>query len=385
MGSFIGRTCKQLKRITPYILILGLVFFTILINNNAYGDPLITNKVRTIVIDAGHGGTDPGAIGSRSKEKDITLGVALKIGKYIADNFSDVKVIFTRDKDIFIPLYERADIANKNKADLFISIHANSSVKKYVYGAETYVMGEDKNEKNFEVAKAENSVIFQEDDYTTKYEGFDPNSTESYIIFSLVQRTHLNQSMNIARLIQNQLREKARRVDRGVSQGPFLVLWRTSMPSVLLEIGFISHPDEEKYLSSEAGQDFLASAVYRAFKDYKKEIENSSNFDTQTLKENSKVNKPDTFKTSPTCYYKVQLFSSKSQFPLEDSVFSEYTYPEEFASGNWFKYAVQTDTSYDEANVTLKKVREKYPDAFIIAVKDKQIIQLSEAKKILKK
>ena len=385
MGSLNSRTCQQFKRITPYILILVSGFIISPINIYADGDPIIPGKVTTIVIDAGHGGYDPGALGSRTKEKDITLGIALKLGNYIESNYSDVKVIYTRDKDIFIPLYERADIANKNKADLFISIHANSNPRKYVFGAETYVMGEDKNEKNLEVAKAENAVIFLEEDYSTKYEGFDPNSTESYIIFSLMQQTHLNQSMDIAGLIQNELREKARRVDRGVRQAPFLVLWRTSMPSVLLEAGFISHPDEEKYLISEAGQDYLASAVFRAFREYKKNIENSSNFDTQTLKESSGIIQTDAVKSTPECYYKIQLFSSRKQFSLDDTIFSEYPDPEEFISGDWYKYAVGILPSYDEAGANLKKLRENFPDAFIIAVKNKQIIQLNQAKNILNK
>jgi N-acetylmuramoyl-L-alanine amidase len=348
-------------------------FFIHLPDLFASGEPDLKNKVHIIVIDAGHGGKDPGALGSTAKEKDVALGVALKLGRYIEDNFKDVTVIYTRDSDVFIPLFDRADIANKANADLFISIHANSSEKTTVYGAETFVMGEHKNESNLEVAKTENNVITLEEDYTTKYEGFDPNSTESYIIFSLIQRTYLNQSLNFASKVQDQFREKARREDRGVLQAGFLVLWRTTMPSVLIETGFISHPDEEKYISSDQGQDYLASAIYRAFKDYKAQIENSSNFYTKP------VPKPDTI------YYKVQLFSSKSSFGSNDPSFSEFSDIESFTSGKWFKYAVGKYPSYSEAEQNLKTVRKKYPDAFIIAIRNSKIIPVNEAKQILKK
>jgi N-acetylmuramoyl-L-alanine amidase len=386
MGSLIDWNCQQYKRITPSILINVFLFFAYLINIHAEGYPVPLNKVTTVVIDAGHGGHDPGAIGLRSKEKDIVLRIALKLGKYIEDNLPDVKVIYTRNKDIFIPLFERADIANKNKADLFISIHANASIKKYVYGSETYVMGEDQNDMNFEVAKAENSVILMEDDYSSRYEGFDPNSIESYIIFSLVQRTHLNQSLNIAEKIQEQFRERARRTDRGVKQAGFLVLWRTGMPSILIEAGYISHPDEEKFLISETGQDHLASAIFRAFRDYKLEIESSSNF-TQGTKIEKPRSDTETIKPSPALklYFKVQLFSSKNQFKLNDPAFSGYLNVEEFHSRNWFKYAVGKYPSYDEASSNLKKVKEKYPDAFIIAVHNGEIISVGEAKQIINK
>ncbi len=382
MGSLVNWNCQQFKRITHTILILVLFFFSVPLKSNAEGDPALINKVTTVVIDAGHGGNDPGAIGSRAKEKDITLGIALKLGKYIRENFADVKVIYTRDRDIFIPLFERAEIANKNKADLFISIHANANVKKYVYGSETYVMGEDKNEMNFEVAKAENSVILLEDDYSTTYEGFDPNSTESYIIFSLMQRTHLNQSLNIADKIQHQFKDKARREDRGVKQAGFLVLWRTSMPSVLIESGFITHPDEEKYLISELGQDYLASAIFRAFKEYKMEIENSSAFTTQLNKENPENSKEDSKPNMHNVYYKLQLFSSKTQIKLDDIAFSGYANPEEFNSGNWYKYAIGNYATYIEASNDLQKVRDKYSDAFIIAIQNRKIIPLDEAKEL---
>lgn len=229
-----------------------------------------------VVIDAGHGGKDPGAVGSKAREKDINLAVALKTGKYIRDNLKDVKVVYTREDDTYPGLAERAEVANRNKADLFISIHSNALTDKRLYGAETYVLGQTMDEANLQVAMKENSVITFEKDYETKYEGFDPNSVESYIIFSLMQNTYLKQSTEFATLIQDQFRDRVGRKDRGVRQAGFMVLWRTTMPSVLVELGYITNPEEEKFLMSEQGQDYLASAIYRAFRDYKQTIDNRS-------------------------------------------------------------------------------------------------------------
>lgn len=229
-----------------------------------------------VVIDAGHGGKDPGAVGAKAREKNINLSVALRTGKYISENLKEVKVIYTRDDDTFIGLAERAEVANKHKADLFISIHSNAMTDKRFSGAETYVLGQTMDEANLQVAMKENSVITFEKDYETKYEGFDPNSVESYIIFSLMQNTYLKQSTEFATLIQNQFRDRVGRKDRGVRQAGFQVLWRTTMPSVLVELGFVTNPDEEKYLLSDQGQDYLASAIFRAFRDYKQTIDNRS-------------------------------------------------------------------------------------------------------------
>jgi N-acetylmuramoyl-L-alanine amidase len=229
-----------------------------------------------VVIDAGHGGKDPGAVGAKGKEKHINLAVALKTGKYISDNLKDVKVIYTRTDDTYPGLAERAEVANKNKADLFISIHSNALTDKRLYGAETYVLGQTMDEANLQVAMKENSVITLESDYQTKYEGFDPNSAESYIIFSLMQNTYLKQSTEFATLVQGQFRDRVGRRDRGVRQAGFVVLWRTTMPSVLVELGYITNPEEEKFLMSEQGQDYLASAIYRAFRDYKQTIDSRS-------------------------------------------------------------------------------------------------------------
>jgi N-acetylmuramoyl-L-alanine amidase len=225
------------------------------------------------VIDAGHGGKDPGTQGKNSKEKDVCLKIALKLGKLIEANFKDVKVVYTRKTDTYLAYHERPVIANKSKADLFICIHANSNPNTKAHGTETYVMGLAKEEKNFEIAKRENSVMLLDENYKEKYEGFDPNSPESYILFSLTQSAFLESSLNFAGKVENQFKSQIKRPSRGVKQGPFWVLWSTAMPSVLIETGFLSNPTEEKYLLSSAGQDAIALGIYRAFKEYKNEVE----------------------------------------------------------------------------------------------------------------
>ncbi|MFH2141763.1 MAG: N-acetylmuramoyl-L-alanine amidase, partial [Bacteroidota bacterium] len=255
-----------------YILVL-LQILLIFVNANLNADGTEKYKIKTVVIDAGHGGKDPGAVCSAGYEKDLVLDIALKVGKYIEENIEGVKVIYTRDDDTFVELYKRAKIANEAKADVFISIHANANESSKPLGAETYVMGLSKSQGNLEVAKKENSVILQEDNYIEQYEGFDPNSAESQIIFTLYQNAYRNQSLDIASKVQHQFNENVKRVDRGVKQEGFLVLWKTTMPSILIEIGFISNPDEAKFLFSDEGKDYMSSAIYRAFKEYKKEYD----------------------------------------------------------------------------------------------------------------
>jgi N-acetylmuramoyl-L-alanine amidase len=230
-------------------------------------------KVDVVVIDAGHGGHDSGTRGKKVLEKDIALKIALKLGSYIEKNFPDVKVIYTRKDDRYIALDERAAIANKNKADLFICIHANSIPGGKAYGTETYVMGLHKDNSNFEVAKRENSVILMDENYEERYEGFDPSSPESYILFSLTQTAFQESSLLFAQKVEEQFKERVGRLSRGVKQAGFLVLWRTTMPSVLIETGFLSHSEEEQFLAGEKGQDLIASGIYRAFKEYKSEME----------------------------------------------------------------------------------------------------------------
>jgi N-acetylmuramoyl-L-alanine amidase len=232
-------------------------------------------KVQTVVIDAGHGGKDPGCHGKNSKEADIALKVALELGRIISENLPDVKVIYTRDKNQFVELHDRAGIANKANADLFLSIHCNSG-PPHVYGTETYTMGLHSSESNLEVAKRENAVILHESDYKKKYDGFDPSSPEGHILFSLFQHAFIEQSLNLAQKIEEQFSKRVGRTSRGVKQAGLLVLWRTTMPSALIEIGFLTNATEEAYLLNSTNQVYIASAIYRALKEYKLEIESTN-------------------------------------------------------------------------------------------------------------
>lgn len=232
-----------------------------------------TYKISRIVIDPGHGGKDPGTKGAISKEKDIALAIALKLGQIIKENMPDVEVIYTRKDDSFPQLKERADLANAKDADLFVSIHANWISNPSVYGTETYVMGVQSADRNFEVAKRENSVILLEENYQENYENFDPNSPESYMLFSLTQTAYQERSIRLAGLIEDQFKNRVGRKSRGVKQSGFLVLWSTAMPSVLVEVGYLSNQKEERELNDQLNQTYIASGIFRAFRDYKTETE----------------------------------------------------------------------------------------------------------------
>lgn len=224
----------------------------------------------TLVIDPGHGGHDAGAIGAISKEKDINLNIALAFGRYVEKNMPDVNVIYTRKTDVFIPLHQRADIANKAKADLFISVHTNSVASgRYVKGFQVYTLGMHRAKANLDVAMRENSVISMEKGYQQTYQGFDPNSSESYIMFEFMQNANMERSVELARMIQNSVCSSAGRIDKGVHQAGFLVLRESYMPSCLIELGFITAADEEEYLNSPAGIDAMAKGIYNAFVQYK--------------------------------------------------------------------------------------------------------------------
>ncbi len=250
-----------------FTLIFLILFFAVLMENDSFSQE--KSSITKVVIDAGHGGKDPGTIGKKSQEKDITLQIALKLSEDIRARCKGVTVILTRTTDEFIELHERAEIANRSKADLFISIHCNSNPKHTFQGAETYVMGLHRTEANLEIAKKENAAILMEPDYATTYNGFDPNSDESYITFTLFQNAFLEQSMRFASFVQDEMKDRVGMNDRGVRQAGFLVLYKTTMPSVLIETGFLSNPEEEKFLMSEKGQQYIASAICRALIKFK--------------------------------------------------------------------------------------------------------------------
>lgn len=273
----IGITFKKRKIVKNIAMVFLLLAITLLTSSSTHKKTDF--KVRTVIIDAGHGGKDPGTSGSRTKEKDIVLDVALKLGGYINEHLPDVKVIYTRKTDVFVELGERARIANKNDADVFISIHANSlprsvSVqrKAAIYGTETYVMAERNSSRNLEVAKRENSVILLEEDYEKKYD-FDPKSPESLILFSLTQSAFQEKSIYLANKIEEQFGQRAGRRSNGVKQSSLYLMWSTTMPSVLVEIGYLSNPKEENELNDSSVQGNIASGIFRAFRDYKNDIE----------------------------------------------------------------------------------------------------------------
>lgn len=384
-------------------------------------------KAFTVVIDAGHGGKDPGARGTIINEKAINLGVALKLGGYIKENCKDVRVIYTRRTDVFIELDERANIANRNKADLFISIHTNS-VKKgsTVCGTETYTLGLARTDENLAVAMRENSAILLEDNYLQKYEGFDPNSSESYIIFEFMQNKHMEQSISLASEVQKSL-TKAKRTNRGVRQAGFLVLRKTSMPSILVELGYISNRQEERYMKSAEGQDQLAKAIYNAFVKYKWEYDRKQG----ALKGKNTVVKTPVYvdavdpdkrmasanppigseadiltrkgKVAPAAkvqsvprkgtggaqanrakavspqaksvvkgqiIYKVQILTSDKKLSPGAKLFKGYKHISHFVEKGIYKYTYGETTSFEEAKKLRRRVAKDFKDAFIVAFKD---------------
>lgn len=373
----------SVKRKLSLFLIYFIVYlplYTQVGNHNDY-------HLKTVVIDPGHGGRDPGSVGSFATEKEIVLAIALKVGTYIESKMEDVKVVYTRTTDEFIPLYKRAEIANNIKADLFLSIHANGLSKKSVQGTETLVLGLHRAEENFEVAKKENSVILMEEDYTTRYEGFDPDSPESYIMLTLMQSVYFDHSINLAKNIQDQFRDRARRIDRGVKQQGLLVLAQISMPGVLIETGFVTNPEEEKYLLTDEGQDYIASAIFRAFRDYKQSIESRTVFaqvdsDTSTVSYMSGDEVAEGDKSGENMIeFKVQIAVSSNPIPLDSEFFKELDEVGEYRQNELYKYAVGSKKSYNEITEYSKWVKNRFPDAFIIAVKDGIIISMEQALK----
>ena len=335
-------------------------------------------KIQTIVIDAGHGGKDTGALGKLTTEKTLNLAVALKFGAYIEENMPDVKVIYTRKTDKFIELSERAAIANRNNADVFVSIHCNSTEgTTTANGAETYVMGESKNEKNLAVAKKENAAILLEDN-TDAYDNFDPNSTEAYILFSLSQSLYQSQSLDLAGKVQQRFASKGRN-DRGVQQAGFLVLWRTAMPSILVELGFINNVKEEKFLNSEKGQAQMALALYRAFEDYKREFEADNHTPTP------KVAKKKTGTTSDT-YFTVQFSTLNKKVPVTDKAFKGAKEVDVYEYNGAYRYISGHFLTKAEAQKRQDEVRKLgFKDAFVIAFINGKRGTIKQAEEVLKK
>ena len=367
------------------------------------------NKDFTVVIDPGHGGRDPGAIGRRGKEKNINLSVALKLGKLIQDNCKDVKVLYTRQKDVFVPLDRRAQIANNAKADLFISIHTNAVARgRTVRGTETYTLGLHKTDENLEVAKQENSVILIESDYEQRYAGFNPNSAESYIIFEFLQDKNMEKSVRLATDIQKQFKTTAKRIDKGVHQAGFLVLRETTMPGVLVELGYISNPDEERYLLTEAGTSALAKSIYQAFLSYKKKFDMGDTTRPALAKTPEKVqepapaqkpktqskpqnaNKPKNESTkskgtqSDKPIFKIQILTSDKKLPAGSKLFKGLTPVGHYQEKGIYKYTYGESHDYNKVLRTKRQISTKFKDAFIIAFKNGKRMNVNEAIKEFK-
>lgn len=330
-----------------------------------------TGKINTVVIDAGHGGKDCGAVGKKSYEKDITLKVALKTGEYIKRKYPDVKVIYTRSKDVAVELYERANIANRNNANVFISIHCNAVANSPATGGvETYIMGAHRDAANLNVAKKENASILFEDKADEHYGGFDPNSTETYIAMSYLQSEHKEESLKLAELIQNELVTRAKRGDRGVQQAGFLVLYRTAMPSILIELGFISNPKEEAFMRSDDGQDYLASAIYRAFCTYKtnyeKDAQSATNEEIQNHGEGAETG----------TVYRVQFASNSKKIANPAATYKGLKDIYCYDYKGMTRYTTGCFKSQGEAEKYRKEVVAKgYKDAFVVKFENGERVQ----------
>lgn len=380
------------------------------------------NKRFTLVIDPGHGGHDAGARGAISMEKNINLTVALRFGKYVEQNMPEVRVIYTRKQDVFIPLHERANIANRANADLFISVHTNAlPAGKVARGFETYTLGMHRAKDNLDVAMRENSVISMEKDFEQTYEGFDPKSSESYIIFEFIQGKNMERSVDLARMIQRSVCDSGCRPDKGVHQAGFLVLRETSMPSCLIELGFITTPDEERLLNDNAKVDDIAKGIYEAFAKYKNKYDRSvsvpyraANRQESTLPkivpdsykeeaENRRVKKQEPVRKTRAAktddsdrkadtvasqsrnapkdapVFKLQIFVGNRNLRKGDAHFKGETEFDSFQEGNLVKYTLGASTNYNEIYRLRKEKMEKFPEAFIIAFKNGKKYDVNQA------
>ena len=375
---------------------------------------MAAKKGFTLVIDAGHGGHDAGALGTFSKEKNINLNVALAFGRLVENNCPQVKVIYTRKTDVFIPLHQRADIANRNKADLFISIHTNALPKgARAMGLETYTLGMHRVSDNFDVAKRENSVILIEKDYKQHYEGFDPSSSESYIMFEFLQDKNMAQSVELARLVQKRTCAVAARPNKGVKQAGFLVLRETSMPSCLIELGFISTPSEEQFLNSDEGVASMGRGIYQAFCEYLAKYDKSFTVpfkpgenvkpqmtepEKETVKEEKKEEKKETkeeknnvpqqteaLEKNEAPVFKVQILTSSVKLKSGSRQLKGQEDADFYKDGNLYKYTVGASTNYNEIYRLRKQLLDRFPEAFIIAFKNGQRMDVQQAIREFKK
>ena len=382
--------------------LFSFLVVTLLVPNLVFGQAVQSaGKVKTVVLDAGHGGKDPGTVHGKYYEKDVTLNVALSLGKMINENYPDVKVIYTRSTDVYVTLNDRGKIANNAAADLFISIHVDAidGTSATATGATTYVMGLDKQNSNLDVAMRENDVIVMEEDYTTTYEGYIPGSSESFIIFSLMQYAYQEQSMDFAEIVQNHYTRSTPMRDRGARQAPYLVLWNTSMPSVLTELGYMSHSEDRAFLISQKGQQTMATALFNAFSEYKSKVEGRASTifltdggnTTGTTAPTTTASKPATTTTATTT---TKSADSGVQYYVQISTLTEKVATNSSRFGSWrgqvsvrefgprtFKYYVGPVATYSEAVTLQANARKDFKDAFAVAFEGDKQLNLSEARK----
>ncbi|MCG9912389.1 MAG: N-acetylmuramoyl-L-alanine amidase [Flavobacteriales bacterium] len=396
---------KSAKALVWGIFFLGVVNAAFAHNVNALVNEYLTtllplrDKVKTVCIDPGHGGHDPGCHGSFVNEKNVALAIGLKLGNLIETYYPDVKVVYTRKTDVFVELHRRAEIANKANADLFICIHCNAAGAD-AHGAETYALGLHKTEANLAVAKRENEAILLEDDYKVHYEGFDVNSPEGSVIFSFLQNTYLNRSLSFASKVQHYFKTDAGRYDRGVKQAGFLVLWKTAMPSVLIETGFLTNKNEEKYMMEPANQLVMATAIFKAFTDYKNEIEGTQvkhNLpkEKQTEEKAEMKNEDKKLSENPNPVhtdkaerpvFKVQFYSGPTLINNAEERFRGVKQIGYYKTSNGYCYTSGESTSVEEMKKLQNSLRSSgYPDAFVVAFFNKERISVKEALEILNK
>ena len=386
-------------------IVLGILASAVILMSYTSSPYSSGNTVKVVVIDAGHGGKDSGNLGTKTKkktEKDISLDVALQLGKFIEDNHKDVQVIYTRNTDTFLALRERVSIANRAQADLFISVHCNAA-SPAAYGTETFVMGMHKSEASLQTAIRENQSIFLEDNYEENYKGFDPKDPDTYIKLSMRQNVFLNQSLNLSKKIQDQFRERVKRRDRGVKQAGYSVISYTTMPSCLVELGFLTNKEEENFLHSTNGQDYMASALYRAFREYKSEIEGVTfsqeivklepkteviaptvetvlETSKETKKEKNKKNKDTSKDGVKGLNYRIQLSTNSQPVEIKPENFKGLTEVDEYISNGLYKYTTGRSSNYDIAKALQAEIRDLgYEDAFIIAFNGNKRLDLREA------
>ena len=366
---------------------LGLLLLAALFVNPLFADDKKkkNNKIRTIVIDPGHGGKDSGTMGTKrytQYEKHIALDISLKLGNYIKEAFPDIEIIYTRKTDVFLELWERTELANEKKADLFISVHCDGFTNPNPSGASVFVMGMSKLKANMDVAMRENSVMYLEDNFKEKYDGFDPKSPESYIVFSLMQNTFLDQSISIAEKIEDEFANRAKRKSRGVKQAPFYVISRVNMPSILIEAGFLTNPKEEDFLNTELGKDHIASAIFRGFRSYKESVDGSniSELDKSAVKEKEIIKIPTPKKeiTTDKVVYKVQIGTYLKSM-LSDKSFMNLNAYEEIINGTYKYYVGNAYNKVSADNVKIKMREKGFKGAFVVAFYQDKRISMQEA------